>query len=231
MRCPGQLFILGRIPGNSLEGCEKRRADTVKIDKVKAILDTGAELFARYGFKKTNIEDIARIARVAKATIYNHLGNKDHVYQEVLRREMQNVIDSISSEVSAENSPRDKLITFVKSKFKYMPKAINILNMYHDSEENILPGARRIRDELFNREVDILCGILEEGNRQGIFFLKYPDLTSAAMMQSLKGLELKWMEHQDEAQMERYLSEFISVFFYGVFDKNRPQQIEVTDTK
>ncbi len=196
----------------------------MKTDKIKAILDTAADLFARYGFRKTNIEDIAHIARVAKATIYNHLGNKEQVYLEVLRREMKDVIDNISSHVIAETSPSDKLIAFVKSRFVYTRKAVNILNMYRDTEENLLPDAMNVREELFKQEVDLLSGILEEGKIRGVFFLNYPALTAGAVMHSIKGFELNWLVYQDETKIENYLDEFISIFFYGVLDRNRPQR-------
>ena len=45
--------------------------------KLETILHTAKKMFARYGPRKTSIEEMARVARVAKATIYNNFGNKD----------------------------------------------------------------------------------------------------------------------------------------------------------
>jgi AcrR family transcriptional regulator len=41
-------------------------------------------MFARYGRGKTSIEEIVRMARVAKGTIYNYLGSKDKAQKGVL---------------------------------------------------------------------------------------------------------------------------------------------------
>ena len=45
----------------------------MKEEKLESILDTAKKMFARYGLRKTCLEEVARMARIAKATIYNCL--------------------------------------------------------------------------------------------------------------------------------------------------------------
>ncbi len=197
----------------------------MKMPKTETILETAGKMFSRYGLRKTSIEEIARLARVAKATIYNHFGNKDQIYLEVLRREMQEVVDNLSSKVAEEFLPLDKLITFIKSKFIYMRKAVNILNIYRDGRENLTPEAERIRSELFDREVDILQTILEDGIKKGLFFLNYPLITARAMMHAIKGFELNWLVNESDEKIDSYISELTSILFYGIMSKNRHHEV------
>src|SRR5882762_5395810 len=44
--------------------------------KPNAIVLAALELFARYGYRKTSIDDIAQAAQVAKCTVYLHFENK-----------------------------------------------------------------------------------------------------------------------------------------------------------
>ncbi|RLB15544.1 MAG: TetR/AcrR family transcriptional regulator, partial [Deltaproteobacteria bacterium] len=90
----------------------------MKPEKLESILDTARKMFARYGLRKTSLDEVARMARVAKATIYNYFGSKDKVYLEVLHREMDEVVQKISSSVGQEALPEDKMIAFVKAKFR-----------------------------------------------------------------------------------------------------------------
>ena len=69
----------------------------MKEGKAESILDTAKKMFGRYGLQKTTLAEIARMARVAKATIYNYFGSKDRVYLEVLRRETNEIVEKISS--------------------------------------------------------------------------------------------------------------------------------------
>ena len=135
----------------------------MKEEKAESILNTAKKMFGRYGLQKTSLDEIARMARVAKATIYNYFGSKDRVYLEVLRREANEIVKKISLSVDQEVLPVNKLIAFARAKFRYMRQAINILNLDRDGIEKVLPNAESIRSKLFDREVDIIRSILEEG--------------------------------------------------------------------
>src|ERR1700726_5350140 len=52
--------------------------------KPNAIVLAGLELFTRYGYRKTSIDDIARAAQVAKRTVYLHFENKAAVFLAIL---------------------------------------------------------------------------------------------------------------------------------------------------
>jgi len=90
----------------------------MKQEKLESILDTAKKMFARYGLRKTSMDEIAHMARVAKATIYNYFGSKDKVYMEVLRQEASEIVEKISSSVAKESLPTDKLVAFARAKFR-----------------------------------------------------------------------------------------------------------------
>ena len=188
----------------------------MKPEKLEAILDTAKKMFARYGPRKTSMDEMARMARVAKATIYNYFGSKDRVYLKVLEREMNEIEANILSSVSQKSLPGDKLWAFVKAKFRYMCRAINILNLNREGIGNLLPGAEGIRNELFEREVEIIHSILEEGVEKGVFYVSYPLLTARAIAHALRGFELNWLVDESEENIDNYLDELMNILFYGL---------------
>jgi len=52
--------------------------------KPNAIVLAGLQLFTRYGYRKTSIDDIAQAAQVAKRTVYLHFENKAAVFLAIL---------------------------------------------------------------------------------------------------------------------------------------------------
>jgi AcrR family transcriptional regulator len=52
--------------------------------KPSAIVLAALQLFTRYGYRKTSIDDIARAAQVAKRTVYLHFENKAAVFMAIL---------------------------------------------------------------------------------------------------------------------------------------------------
>jgi len=197
----------------------------MKQEKLESILDTAKKMFARYGLQKTTLDEVARMARVAKATIYNYFGSKDQVYLEVLRREMDEIVEKISSSVAQVTLPGDKLDTFVRAKFRYMRKAINILNLDREGIEKLLPNAEKIRNELFEGEVDIIHSILRDGVEKGVFYLNDLPLTARAIGHALRGFELNWLVQESEEKIEHYLDELMAMLFYGLMSKKKGAKV------
>lgn len=70
---------------------EKRKAAGEELSKrqerAHRILDAAAELIQRWGYKKTAVDDIARLAGVAKGTIYLHWKTREDLFVALLLRE------------------------------------------------------------------------------------------------------------------------------------------------
>ncbi|MFI2857920.1 TetR/AcrR family transcriptional regulator [Paenibacillus sp. JSM ZJ436] len=54
------------------------------VDRRQLILDAAAESFARFGYKATTMDQVARIANVGKGTIYTFFANKEELFEEIL---------------------------------------------------------------------------------------------------------------------------------------------------
>jgi len=191
----------------------------MKQEKLESILDTARKMFGRYGLRKTSLEEMARMARVAKATIYNYFGSKDRVYLEVLRQEANEIVGKVSSSAAQESLPMDKLAAFARAKFRYMRRAINLLNLDREGIEKLLPAAEEIRNELFEREIDIIRTILKEGVERGVFHLKDVLLTARAIGHALRGFELNWLVQESEERIDQYLDELMNILFYGLMSE------------
>ncbi|WP_017555719.1 TetR/AcrR family transcriptional regulator [Nocardiopsis baichengensis] len=56
-----------------------------RIDKRRAILEAAFRVFARDGYGRSCVREIAAEADVAKPTVYNHLHDKDTLFQEAVK--------------------------------------------------------------------------------------------------------------------------------------------------
>src|SRR4051812_26715792 len=55
-----------------------------RIDKRRAILDASFAVFAREGYAQAGVDVIAAEAGVAKATVYNHFGDKESLLRQTV---------------------------------------------------------------------------------------------------------------------------------------------------
>jgi len=188
----------------------------MKPEKIESILNTAKRMFGRYGIQKTSLSEIAQKARVAKATIYNYFGSKDQVYLEVLNREVNDIIEKISSAVEQTSSPINKLRVFLQARFRYMKEAINILNLRQEGLDRLLPKTSDIRNHLFSREISILNSILEKGAREGIFHVSNIMLTAQAIGYALRGFEATWLLEENDREIKKHLDNLSDILCKGM---------------
>jgi TetR/AcrR family transcriptional regulator, regulator of autoinduction and epiphytic fitness len=50
------------------------------------VLETALTVFARHGFRKTSIEDIAKAAGISRQGIYLHFKNKDEIFSAAIQK-------------------------------------------------------------------------------------------------------------------------------------------------
>ena len=63
------------------------------------IMDAAAELMLRWGYNKTTIDDIARLAGVAKGTIYLHWKTREDLFTALMRREYVRLAEDIQQRI------------------------------------------------------------------------------------------------------------------------------------
>ncbi len=73
------------------------------------LLDIGRSLFAERGFGGTSIEEIANRAGVSKPVVYEHFGGKEGLYAVVVDREMEHLLDRITTALRSASHPRTVL--------------------------------------------------------------------------------------------------------------------------
>jgi len=85
--------------------------------KPNAIVLAGLELFTRYGYRKTSVDDIAQAAQVAKRTVYLHFENKAAVFLAILDYLGDQVRQRCAAAESAGGTAVDRLTGLLEAYF------------------------------------------------------------------------------------------------------------------
>lgn len=135
----------------------------------EAILRAALREFAARGFEGARVERVARWARVNKALLYYHFGNKAALYEAVLTRWMEFLLGALRERVSPRPGPEEKL--------EALAAAFEDLVRRHPEYPQILvrefsSGGRNLPPAVLKRLLELLefeGAILEEGRRAGVF--------------------------------------------------------------
>lgn len=80
----------------------RRRRDEYAEATRNAIVEAASDLFARSGYPKTSMDDIADHARVTKGAIYHHFPNKQAVFEAVLTEINQRFLQRVEEKVGTD---------------------------------------------------------------------------------------------------------------------------------
>lgn len=87
---------------------EPRKVRMTGPERREQLLDIGRTTFAEKGFDATTIEEIAERAGVTKPVVYEHFGAKGRLYEEVVDREVRELLDRITQGLE-DGHPRARL--------------------------------------------------------------------------------------------------------------------------
>jgi AcrR family transcriptional regulator len=135
----------------------------------EAILETAWEMFRRHGIGRTSIDDVARTAMVAKATIYNYFGSKDQVYKEALDRKIGFMTEQLNHAVSSLPSALEKLRAFIEASLEMLQEEAFLFADEHGQSRRFVAKLADARGHFLASREKLLKGILEQGANEGVF--------------------------------------------------------------
>jgi len=189
----------------------------INVTKKSDILDGAQILFSQFGLKRVTTDDIAREARVSKATIYRHFQNKTDIFGEVVDIEADQLLSAIREAVDQESTCVGKLKAHLLTKMSKIQELINFYKVTQNTSDNFWPFIAEARDRSITAEKEIVREIIEYGNRTGELNVENPGLVSSMMVVSLKSQELDWAtEGHDDISLEDYVDMMLGVMMHGI---------------
>lgn len=187
-----------------------------KFERKTTILDVAQNLFAKFGLAKTTIEDIAKKARMGKASIYYYFKSKESIFQEVIAKEGKFIQEKIRKAVNAEELPQDKMRVYFLTR---MISLISLANYYSALRDEYLDhyvfiAKERQTHDVF--EITMISNILQEGVQKDKFEIDDITLTSETIVAALKGIEYQWPIQVSEEHIRHKVETLLKILFKGI---------------
>lgn len=192
----------------------------VDKDEVKdSIIDVARNIFSKFGFKKTTMEDIAHACHKGKSSIYYYFKSKEEIYQAVVEKESDILKIEIVKSINREVDPQDKLKNYVIARMTTYNKFANFYHAIKDEYLSHLDFIDRIRKKYENEEKNIVEQILKEGVKSKIFKIEDTRLAAIAIVTAMKGLEIPLFWEENEKSIEERQHELLNILFYGIIKR------------
>ena len=190
-----------------------------KEDFKRKVIISAGQIFSRYGFKKTTMDEIANAVGKGKSSIYYYFESKELIFQAVVLHEANILRNNLTTAIKAVDSPIDKMKNYVFVRMKSFEKLANYYNAIFDKNLDHFDFIETIREKYDREELAILRLILYDGARKNVFNVASSDFTAMAVQTTLKGLEVPLFWKKKEENIELRLNAVLEVLLHGIVKK------------
>ncbi len=187
-------------------------------DTRKKILSVAKKLFSRFGFHKTSMDEIAKIARKAKGSLYYHFASKEELFKEVVSKELMDLKDQLDVIINnTDLSASEKIKIYLLRRMEVLNDAAN----YHETLKadffEHFDFIDDLREEFDEWEKENIKKILLQGVETKEFAaIEDMGVLLDVFMMVLRGLEIPFFLQNRYKKYSPYFEGLMEVLIKGI---------------
>ncbi len=185
----------------------------------ETILKIAQEIFSKYGYKKTTLDDIANAVRKGKSSLYYYFRSKEDLFQAVVMKEVEVLARELDKVVNRNTDPVDKLRDYLLTKITTFR---NLANFYNALENDVtaIGFIEDIKNRYEQDEIRLIKRILIEGVRKNEFEIYDFNLAAIGITMAIKGLEMPLSAGTyGNMNLERSVDVILKILCYGIMKR------------
>ena len=189
------------------------------LDRRHEILEAAMTSFSLFGYKATTIEQVAKIAKVGKGTVYTFFENKQELLQEVvitMIREMKTETDSIiNASVCFMDNVHESLMHLLKFRERHLLFAKLLEEEKQLRTPEVMRMLRRIEVEIVSYVASRIQVAIDKGEVRAC----NPELVAYLTLKSYLALVVDWQENHDEPLSEETIVSLLKETIFSGLEK------------
>ncbi|MDD3535795.1 MAG: TetR/AcrR family transcriptional regulator [Candidatus Cloacimonetes bacterium] len=138
-------------------------------DRKQVILETATRIFARFGYNKTALDEIAQEANIAKGTIYYYFSSKEELFLQVVKEQFAYYFHEMEEHLAAMQGFEAKFRYFLQGPMKYVCENMPIwIDALKSIPFNVQEHFEEFRSDHREYMLKILHEIIDEGVAEGM---------------------------------------------------------------
>lgn len=180
------------------------------------IIAASRQIFSRFGFKKTTMDEIAQGVRKGKSSIYYYYSSKEDIYKAVIEKEASIIRDELTKAIGNVQDPIEKLKTYVTVRMRTFHNMANFYEAIKNEFLTHLDFVNKVREKYDKEEMQMVEGFLKEGVVQKQFIVDNTELAAIAIVTAMKGLEIPLFKYNNQLNWDERMEHLLNVLLYGI---------------
>ncbi|MFQ5899456.1 MAG: TetR/AcrR family transcriptional regulator [Candidatus Methylomirabilia bacterium] len=180
--------------------------------KRRRILDAASRIFAERDYHAVSMDEVARVARVGKGTLYRYFDSKEDLYLSLIDEALVLLTDRLEEEQRADLPPAEALSRMIRAIVQTFCQHLPAFRVINSNEARLLLTRRQLFLSRRRRIALVLGRVLERGAATGVF----RDVSSVVTPSLLIGMV--WgavLYHSAEVTPEALATTIADAFLHG----------------
>jgi len=191
------------------------------IDKRKLILDAAIKIFAKKGYHRSRVSDVAEEAGIAYGLVYHYFKNKEELLNSIFRERWESFLDAIRLYKDSSIGTRDKFTNicfFLLNSYNQRPELMEVLVIEIVRSSKFLEESHI---EKFKEAFHLIEAIIREGQAKGDLKKEVDPALAVyiffgAMELILTGYVLSMLKSRDSLTYQKVAETVVDVFLNGL---------------
>lgn len=177
-------------------------------DKKERIIEAAALSFSQFGFKATTMASVAKIAKVAKGTIYTFFDSKESLFSTILERTMKQLREAADTAIQEEAAFHENIQAMLDAILGFRENHQLLIKMGQEAKELGTAEVLEILTQVERQILDYIKSVIMKEKAKGIVTKHDPELLAFLVYKTYIALISDW-ERQHEPLPKETISEVI----------------------
>ena len=188
------------------------------IDIKNRIIEVAQDIFKRYGFKKSTMDEIAAAAGKGKSTLYHYFKSKEEVFAAVIEKESNIMFKELNKIITANIDSKLKIKKYITTRMELINELSNLYSAIKSDYLNHFNFIQKYRVKYDEYEILFIEQILQDGINKNEFNINEDDtkIYAYGLATALKGLEIPFFLENRYSEISNRLDSMLNIIIYGL---------------
>jgi len=182
----------------------RKPASFIEEARRKQIVESALRTIAEKGYSKTSFAEIAKELGITKGLIAYHFEGKQDLFLSIIDAIIDGQARHIADRLEGKAGAVDRLRAYIEASFEYIvenrAKAVALVDLW--GSFNSAAEKRAFNARAYGPCSNILHGIFEQGQRDGVFRVFNPGTMTHVLQGAIDGVMLQFVFNPDGIDMD-----------------------------
>ncbi len=185
-----------------------------------ALINEAREIFAKNGYNKATVDDIAKSAGKGKSTLYYYFSSKEDIFKSVIEKEANLFRAKILESISIDANSAEKIKNYITIRLLIFRDLVNLFRAISDNDIERLSFIDDVRIKYENEQINIVRLVLLEAISNEELDIDDVNLVAETIAVVLKGLEYNLVFNQKDMRgIEDRVDKVVNLIYKGIMKR------------